>query len=192
MKLVAGLGNPGKKYEATRHNIGFEVVQSLAREFASSTGRLKFEGHLQECLVGTEKLLLLMPQTFMNLSGRSIQQTMDFYKISTDDLLVVCDDFHLPLGTLRLRPAGSDGGQKGLADTIRQLKTDQIARLRLGIGPVPEEWNPADFVLGKFTSQECKEVRNQVTRAHQAVQTWAEQGITLAMSQFNGGPPEAG
>ncbi len=192
MKLVAGLGNPGKKYEGTRHNIGFEVAESLALEFANSMGRLKFEGYLRECLVGAERFLLLMPQTFMNLSGRSIQQTMDFYKIATDDLLVICDDFHLPLGTLRLRAAGSDGGQKGLADTIRQLKTDQFARLRMGIGPVPEQWDPADFVLGKFTSQECQEVRGQVLRAHQAVQTWLERGIALAMSQFNGGPPEAG
>ncbi len=192
MKLVAGLGNPGRKYEGTRHNIGFQVIQSLAHEYASSTGRLKFEGHLQEGLVGAEKFLLLMPQTFMNLSGRCIQQTLDFYKISTDDLLVVCDDFHLPLGTLRLRASGSDGGQKGLADTIRQLRTDQFARLRLGIGPVPEQWDPADFVLGKFTSQQCNEVRSQVSRAHQAVLTWISEGISLAMSRFNGGPPEVG
>ena len=118
MKLVAGLGNPGKKYEGTRHNIGFEVIQLLAQGFATATRRLKFEGHLQECLVGTEKTLLLMPQTFMNLSGRSIRQVMDFYKIDNEDLLVVCDDFNIPLGTLRLRAAGSDRGAKGTGQHV--------------------------------------------------------------------------
>ncbi|TWU28506.1 aminoacyl-tRNA hydrolase [Bythopirellula polymerisocia] len=190
MKLVAGLGNPGKKYEGTRHNIGFEVIQLLAQGFATATGRLKFEGHLQECLVGTEKTLLLMPQTFMNLSGRSIRQVMDFYKIDNEDLLVVCDDFNIPLGTLRLRAAGSDGGQKGLASTFGQLGTDRISRLRLGIGPVPAEWDPVDYVLGKFTSLERKVVKNQTTRAVEAIEVWISEGINLAMSQFNGSLPE--
>ena len=192
MKLVAGLGNPGKKYVGTRHNIGFEVIELLAQQFVAATGRLKFEGHLQECLVGPEKTLLLMPQTFMNLSGRSIRQVMDFYKIDPDDLLVVCDDFNLPLGTIRLRAAGSDGGQKGLADTIRQLGTDRIARLRLGIGPVPAEWDAADYVLGKFTSQDRDILENQTKRSTQAIEVWVNQGITLAMSQFNGSLPDVG
>jgi PTH1 family peptidyl-tRNA hydrolase len=191
MKLIVGLGNPGKKYDETRHNIGFEVIQSLAQRYATAPGRLKFEGHLQEGLVGTEKILLLMPHTFMNLSGRSVKQVKDFYKLGENDLLLVCDDFNIPLGTLRLRPSGSDGGQKGLADTVRQLGTDQFARLRMGIGPVPEQWNAADFVLGKFTSLERKAVDEQVARARQAVIAWVEQGTTAAMTKFNGGRPEA-
>lgn len=190
MKLIVGLGNPGKKYEDTRHNIGFEVIQALAGAYATAPGRLKFEGQIQEGLVGTEKILLLMPHTFMNLSGRSVKQTLDFYKITEADLLVVCDDFHLPLGTLRLRPSGSDGGQKGLADTVRQLGTDQFARLRMGIGPVPEQWDPADFVLGKFGTHERKAVDEQVARAREAVLIWVEQGILAAMNKFNGGRPE--
>ncbi len=190
MKLIVGLGNPGKKYEETRHNIGFEVIQALAQRHATAPGRLKFEGQIQEGLVGTEKILLLMPHTFMNLSGRSVKQTLDFYKMTETDLLVVCDDFHLPLGTLRLRPSGSDGGQKGLADTVRQLGTDQFARLRMGIGPVPEQWDPADFVLGKFGTPERKAVDEQIARARNAVLIWVEQGLLAAMNKFNGGRPE--
>jgi PTH1 family peptidyl-tRNA hydrolase len=186
MKLIVGLGNPGKKYDETRHNIGYEVIQRLAQQFASNPGRLKFEGHTQEGLVGTEKVLLLMPHTFMNLSGRSVKQAMDFFKLTPADLLLVCDDFNLPLGTLRMRPGGSDGGQKGLADTVRQLGTDQFARLRLGIGPVPEQWDAADFVLGKFGSPERKVVDEQVKRACEATQLWIEQGTLAAMNKYNG------
>jgi PTH1 family peptidyl-tRNA hydrolase len=189
MKLIVGLGNPGKKYDQTRHNIGFEVIQALAQRYAAAPGRLKFEGQIQEGLVGTEKILLLMPHTFMNLSGRCVKQVLDFYKLPEADLLLICDDFHLPLGTLRLRPSGSDGGQKGLADTIRQLGTDQFARLRMGIGPVPEQWDTADFVLGKFGTPERKTVDEQIKRACEAVVIWVEQGPLSAMSKFNGSPP---
>jgi PTH1 family peptidyl-tRNA hydrolase len=189
MKLIVGLGNPGKKYDQTRHNVGFEVIQALAQRYATAPGRLKFEGQIQEGLVGSEKILLLMPHTFMNLSGRCVQQALDFYKLPKTDLLLVCDDFHLPLGTLRLRASGSDGGQKGLADTIRQLGTDQFARLRLGIGPVPDEWDAANFVLGKFGTHERKSVDEQTKRACEATVTWVEQGVLAAMSKFNGGPP---
>lgn len=189
MKLIVGLGNPGKKYDQTRHNIGFEVIQALAQRHATAPGRLKFEGQIQEGLIGTEKILLLLPHTFMNLSGRCVRQVVDFYKIPEADLLLVCDDFHLPLGHLRLRSSGSDGGQKGLADTIRQLGTDQFARLRMGIGPVPEQWDAADFVLGKFGTHERKSVDEQIRRACEAVVTWVEEGGSATMSKFNGGPP---
>ena len=188
MKLVVGLGNPGKKYEQTRHNIGFEVIIGLAQAVGSAPGRLKFEGQIQEGLLGSEKIMLLMPHTFMNLSGRSVKQALDFYKMSPADLLI-CDDFNLPLGTLRLRPGGSDGGQKGLADTVRQLGTDQFARLRFGVGPLPMNWDAADFVLGKFGSQERKEVDEQVKRACDAVRLWVEQGTLAAMNKFNGCRP---
>lgn len=189
MKLVVGLGNPGKKYEGTRHNIGFEVIQELAKSFATSPGRLKFEGEIQESLIGGQRVLLFMPHTFMNLSGQSVKQVMDFFKMPETDLLLVCDDFNLPLGTLRLRPSGSGGGQKGLGDTIRGLGTDQFARLRLGIGPVPERWDPADFVLGSFGSKERETVDDQVRRARDAVEVWVNQGTLAAMNKFNSGPP---
>ncbi len=186
MKLIVGLGNPGGKYEATRHNIGFEVVQHLALRHHADASKNKFEGELRECSIRGERALLLQPHTFMNLSGRSVRQAVDFYKIEIDDVLLVCDDFHLDVGTLRLRARGSDGGQKGLADTIQQLGTNEFARLRVGIGPVPDRWNAADFVLGKFSKTEQKIFEAEVIRICDAVDTWASDGITAAMNQFNG------
>jgi PTH1 family peptidyl-tRNA hydrolase len=118
-----------------------------------------------------------------------VRLAVDFFKLTAADLLVVCDDFNLLLGSLRLRAAGSDGGQKGLADTARQLGTDQFARLRLGIGPVPPQWDPADFVLGRFAAAEQQVVADQVARAADAVQTWVTDGIAPAMNRFNAGRP---
>jgi len=186
MKLVVGLGNPGRKYDETRHNIGFEILSLLSERHGNPQARAKFEGLLQECLIAGERTLLLMPQTFMNLSGRSVQLAMRFYQLSEDDLLLVCDDFHLDLGVLRLRPGGSDGGQKGLADTIRQLGTDDFARLRFGIGPVPERWDPADFVLGKFRSGDRQLADKLILRSTEAVETWVAHGIQKAMNEYNG------
>lgn len=186
MKLIVGLGNPGGKYEGTRHNIGFEVVEHLAKRHFADPSKTKFEGELQECLINGEKSLLLKPHTFMNLSGRSVRQAIDFYKIEIDDLLLICDDFHLDLGVIRIRARGTDGGQKGLADTIRQLGTDQFARLRVGIGPVPDRWNAADFVLGKFATNEQKLLGDELIRLCDAVDTWVAEGTASAMNRFNG------
>ena len=185
MKLVVGLGNPGKKYEGTRHNIGFEVIELLARQCGAEPPRVKFDGNLRECLLGGEKSLLLEPQTFMNLSGGSVRKAIDFYQIPADDLLVVCDDFNLPLGQLRIRTAGTDGGQNGLADVIRCMGTNEFPRLRVGVGPVPDRWAPADFVLGKFTAEERKNMELEVARAADAVETWATAGALQAMNRFN-------
>ncbi len=187
MKLVAGLGNPGKKYESTRHNVGFDVIRGLAERHVASPGKNKFDGLLQECSIQGEPTLLLMPLTFMNLSGRCVRQAVDFYKLGLDDLLVVCDDFNLELGVLRMRPGGSAGGQKGLADTIQQMGSDQLSRLRVGVGPVPERWNSADFVLGKFASDEKELAKQQFLRAQSAVETWICEGISQAMNLYNGG-----
>jgi len=192
MKLIVGLGNPGGQYEGTRHNIGFEVIEQLARRHALSAGQAansskkKFDGQVQECLVGRETALLLRPRTFMNLSGRSVRQAVDFYKIEKEDLLLVCDDFHLDVGVLRMRARGTDGGQKGLADTIRQLGTNEFARLRIGIGPVPDRWNPADFVLGKFAKSEQRVLSSELIRICDAIDTWVSEGVAATMNRFNG------
>ena len=134
MKLVVGLGNPGSKYEGTRHNIGFEVVDRLAAGGSGATFARKFDGLLAEAEIDFHRVLLLKPETFMNLSGRSVGQALRFYKLELADLLVVCDDLNLPLGKLRIRGGGSDGGQKGLRDITAHLGTDAYARLRIGIG----------------------------------------------------------
>ena len=192
MKLVVGLGNPGKKYEGTRHNVGFDVLARLARENGADPLRPKFDGDVTQCCLGGQgdlegvKALLLWPQTFMNKSGTSVRKAVDFYQIPLGDVLVVCDEFQLPLGQLRVRPRGSDGGHNGLADVIRTLGSTEVARLRIGIGPVPDQWNSADFVLGKFLATERGEIELQTARAADAVKLWATAGVTAAMNQFNG------
>src|SRR5277367_1939076 len=148
MKLVVGLGNPGTKYQGTRHNIGFELVDRLARGGSSSSFSRKFEGMAAEIEIDYRRVMLLKPETFMNLSGRSVGQAVRFLKLPVADLLVVCDDLSLPLGKLRLRPAGSDGGQKGLRDIAGHLGTDQFPRLRIGIGD-QQDADAADFVLSR-------------------------------------------
>ena len=186
MKLVVGLGNPGQKYEGTRHNVGFDLIDRLVQETGASAPRSKFDAEVWECMLGGEKSLLLKPQTFMNRSGGSVRKTVDFYQILATDLLVVCDDFNIALGQLRMRTGGSDGGQNGLADVIRTMGTQEVPRLRIGIGPVPERWNPADFVLGKFSADERTAAALQVARAADAVRMWAAQGTLPTMNKFNG------
>lgn len=185
MKLVVGLGNPGRKYEGTRHNIGFEVIYAFARKFATGRPRSDFQAEVVEATAGSERLLLVCPQTFMNLSGASVLKARDFYKLENAELLVVCDDFNLPLGKLRVRAGGSAGGQKGLQDIIRCLGTETFPRLRIGIGEPPEQWEGRDFVLSKFTKDEQTEVGIAVARTVDAVECWATAGIAACMNQFN-------
>lgn len=185
MKLVVGLGNPGRKYEGTRHNVGYDVVNHLARRHAQGSPRAAFHGEVLEANLNGERALLLCPHTYMNRSGSSVVAARDFYKLDDEDLLIVCDDFHLPLGQLRVRAQGSAGGQKGLADIIRCLGTDRVPRLRFGIGEPPPRWDAADFVLSKFTAEESTDVQLSVERAADAVLTWARDGIQTCMNQVN-------
>ena len=183
---MVGLGNPGSKYDATRHNIGFEVVDRLARGGAGASFNRKFEGQLAEAEIDFHRVLLLKPETFMNLSGRSVRQAVQFYKLDpAADLLVVCDDLNLPLGKLRLRAGGSDGGQKGLRDISAQLGSQDYARLRIGIGdrgPI----DAADFVLSRFRAAERPVIDDALISATQAVAVWVTQGLAAAMNRFNG------
>lgn len=185
MKLIVGLGNVGHKYDQTRHNVGFEVLDRLAERFGDGQAKDKFEGRLIEARVGSERVLLLWPHTFMNLSGQSVRPAMDFYKLELSDLLVVCDDFNLPLGKLRFRREGSAGGQNGLADIIRRLGSEEFSRLRVGIGPVPASWNAADFVLGKFSATEKDTVKEVLARAADGSECWVTSGVETSMNRFN-------
>jgi PTH1 family peptidyl-tRNA hydrolase len=187
MKLIVGLGNPGRRYEQTRHNIGFMVAAKVAAVIHADTVKSRFEGEVAEGLAG-EKLVVLCPQTYMNASGKSVRKACDFYKLSPDDVLVICDDLDLPPGRLRFRPGGSAGGQKGLADIIRHLGTDQIARLRIGIGRPPQGWQAADYVLGKFTSGEQPEVEQAIARAAAGAVDWSVHGIGYVMNRYNADP----
>jgi peptidyl-tRNA hydrolase, PTH1 family len=187
IKLVAGLGNPGSKYLGTRHNIGFDLVDRLAQGGSQATFINKFEGQQAEIEIDYRRVLLLKPQTFMNLSGRSVGQAVRFFKLPVTDLLVVCDDLSLPVGKLRLRPGGSDGGQKGLRDIAAQLGTDQFTRLRIGIGENAGV-DAADYVLSRFRSTERNAIDDALILASQAVVVWVTQGIDAAMNRFNGPP----
>jgi len=185
MKLIVGLGNPGRKYEGTRHNVGYRVLAELAKRHGAGKPKAKFQGELLEANFGGEKALLLSPLTYMNNSGASVQGALAFYKIPNDDLLVVCDDFNLPLAQLRFRSAGSSGGQKGLGDVIRRLGTEQFPRLRIGIGPPPPNWDVADYVLSKFTKEEKSDVEAAVLRGADAAADWMQNGIEYCMNQYN-------
>jgi PTH1 family peptidyl-tRNA hydrolase len=197
MKLIVGLGNPGKEYSGTRHNIGFEVVDAFAARSGwipspADFGRLareKFEGLTVDGVVplggGGKKALLLKPMTYMNLSGRSVQAALAFYQLTPADLLVVLDDVALPCGKLRLRAGGSSGGHNGLKDIERALGTSQYPRLRIGVDPPPPRVPQRDWVLGKFGPEQRTLVQTAVSRACDAIAVWMEKGIVKAMSDFN-------
>jgi PTH1 family peptidyl-tRNA hydrolase len=185
MKLIVGLGNPGRKYEGTRHNVGFRVLDELRRMHGRSGPKQAFQGEIVEALVEAEKILLLAPHTLMNLSGGSVLAARDFYKIDDADLMIVADDFNLPLGKLRMRSSGSSGGQKGLEDIIRRLGTDQVPRLRVGIGSPPAGREGADFVLGRFGKAELPEIEVATGLAADAVVVWIREGMAVAMNRYN-------
>ena len=185
MKLIVGLGNVGRKYENTRHNVGFNVLDRLAERGGGGSAKEKFEGRTQDITIGSERALLLWPHTLMNLSGRSVGAAVAFYQVPLAEVLVVCDDFNLPLGKLRFRSQGSAGGQNGLSDIIKRLGSDEFSRLRLGIGPVPDGWDAADFVLGRFGPSDRTIVDEAIDRAAEAVECWTIKGIGVAMNEFN-------
>ena len=198
MKLVVGLGNPGREYVGTRHNIGFEVIDRLANRLgltfaAGEFDRLakeKFDGLAMDGTLvlstgGVEKVLLLKPLTYMNLSGRSVQAAMAFYQLSPPEIMVVLDDLALPCGKIRLRANGSSGGHNGLKDIERALGTSEYPRLRLGIDAPPPRVPGRDYVLGKFSVEQISMIEPGINRATNAVLAWAESGIQSAMNRFN-------
>ncbi|MDB5312093.1 MAG: aminoacyl-tRNA hydrolase [Gemmataceae bacterium] len=185
MKVVVGLGNPGPKYAGTRHNIGFDVVDYLAAAPGCSTFRERFEAMVAELKEGDETVLLMKPLTFMNLSGRAVRAVLDFYKLPVEQVLVVCDDFNLPLGKLRVRVKGSHGGQNGLRSIQEHLGTDAYTRLRIGVGQ-PDLGDAVDFVLSRFKGGERAAAEEAVATAAQAVLVWVRGGAEVCMNRFNG------
>ncbi len=198
MKLVVGLGNPGREYVGTRHNVGFEVLDRLAVKTAmisspsdfDRVARSNFEGLALDGPVSLgggrqERFLLLKPLTYMNLSGRSVQAAKAFYQLSNDDLMIVLDDLALPCGKIRIRANGSTGGHNGLRDIERALGTSNYARLRVGIDPKPERVPQRDYVLTRFSEEQRKRVNPAIDRAVDALLTWAHQGVVAAMNRFN-------
>lgn len=194
MKLLVGLGNPGREYENTRHNAGFLVIDRLAERHAPGVvARGRFNALTTDAVINGEKALLLKPTTYMNRSGRSVAEALNFYKLDpTEDLLVFVDEIALPIGTIRLRAKGSAGGHNGLADIQQLLGTDAYCRCRIGIDP-PGVIPQADYVLGKFTEEQRPAVARAITAGADAAELWLDEGIIAAMNRFNEkpDPPES-
>ena len=186
MKLIIGLGNPEPRYDGTRHNIGFEVVDRLASSFQAPFKAGKGKYYEAKGSYRGESLLLIKPTTYMNLSGQAVMAAMQFYKVKRQDMLVICDDLNLPVGTIRLRAKGSDGGQNGLKHIIQQMGTNEFARLRIGIrkGDMPPG-SFSSFVLGKFGEEQRCVMEKVVETSANAVLDFAINGIEHAMTQFN-------
>ena len=185
MIVIAGLGNPGSKYSGTRHNVGFDVIDRLAQENNIRVNRLRFKALTGEGLIGTEKVLLVKPSTYMNNSGESIREVMEFYKLEPDKLLVIVDDIDIEFASIRLKKKGSAGSHNGLKSIIYHIQKDNFPRLKIGIGKKPPYYDLADFVLSKFTSDERKLVDKAILKASEAAQEFVRSGIDKAMNEFN-------
>ncbi|HEX2619664.1 MAG TPA: aminoacyl-tRNA hydrolase [Phototrophicaceae bacterium] len=185
--LVVGLGNPGKDYENTKHNVGFWTMDELARRHGYTFGsKAERKALTADGLIAGKRVLLAKPQTYMNLSGEAVRGLVDFYKIDLANILVVSDDLDLPLGTLRLRKEGSHGGQNGIRNIIQHLGTQNFARARIGIGRPPGKMPAAAYVLQGFKGDDEITIRQVVDRAASAVEIWLREGIDLAMTRANG------
>lgn len=184
--LIVGLGNPGREYRATRHNVGFMLLDHLAVKLDLRFTRLQSRALVASGHYEDRKVLLAKPQTFMNLSGQAVQSLVRFYKLPLDHLLVVHDHLDLPLGTLRIRPDGGAGGQRGMESILARLGTDDFPRLRLGIGRPPGQMDPAAYVLQEFSDAEQAVLSEMLQRAVEAVLTWLTEGLEAAMNRFNG------
>lgn len=186
MKCIVGLGNPGKKYENTRHNVGFMVIDELAKRHGFSLTKNKFKGHYAMEFVEGEKVILLKPQTFMNLSGESIRPLMEYYDIPLKDLIVIYDDMDLPTGKIRLRQKGGHGGHNGVRNTIDQLGTKEFQRIRVGIGRPVTRMSVIDYVLGSFPKEEQDDLMQSIAKAADACESFIS-GKTFmeTMNEYN-------
>ncbi|MBU1877907.1 MAG: aminoacyl-tRNA hydrolase [Chloroflexi bacterium] len=194
LKVIVGLGNPGRRYARNRHNVGFCCVDALAQAGGLAFNERKFRAELARGQFDGVKVMLVKPQTYMNLSGEAVAPLLGYYRCTPADLLVIYDDLDLPLGTLRLRPQGSAGGHKGMQSIIQHLKTQEFARLRVGIDRPPEQMDVMDYVLQSFGPDERAALDTVIPRAVETVRCVLTDGLTEAMNRFNRAPgpaPEA-
>ena len=185
MYLIAGLGNPTREYEKTRHNVGFDTIDVLADRINTDVAERKFKGLYGKGMLGGEKVILLKPQTFMNLSGESVRAAADFYKIPPDHIIVIYDDISLDVGQLRIRKKGSAGGHNGIKNIIAHLGHDVFMRVKVGVGEKPKGYDLADYVLGHFSKEEKEKMEVAYEKAVQAVRMAGLGEIDEAMNQFN-------
>ena len=184
MFLIVGLGNPGKEYEDTRHNIGFKVVDNIAKEYNIEINRQKFKGTYGEGFIDGEKVMILKPTTYMNLSGESVREVMDFYNLDNKDILVIYDDISLEVGTLRIREKGSAGGHNGIKSIIAHLGSDAFSRIKVGVGQ--PDVNLIKYVLGKFTKGELTVLSEVIGATTKATSEIIKGDVKIAMNKFNG------
>ena len=185
MYIIVGLGNPGKQYEHTRHNVGFEVIDRLAEKHDILMTDRKHRAFCGKGLIGGQKVMLVKPQTFMNLSGESVKSAVDFYQIGTDELIVVYDDVSLSPGQLRIRRSGSAGGHNGIKNIIAQLGTQEFPRVKVGVGEKPDRMDLADYVLSHFSKGEWEMMEEAFKEAADAVEVMIADGADAAMNRFN-------
>lgn len=186
MYIVAGLGNPTKEYDKTRHNVGFEVIDLLANQLGAMVEEKKFRAYYVRGIIGGEKVILLKPQTFMNLSGESVRAVADFYKVAPSHIIVVYDDISLDVGQLRIRTKGSAGGHNGIKNIIAHLGTQEFPRIKLGVGDKPKHMDLADYVLSRFSKEDRALMEDAFKEAAKAVEIMITEGSYRAMNQFNG------
>ena len=184
MKIIFGLGNPGEEYQRTRHNVGFMAIQRLAEPSGCCVSNFRFRSLTGEAIIQGHPAVLALPQTFMNRCGPALRDLLDEFSETPENSIVVCDDFNLPLGRIRVRSGGSSGGHRGLDSVAESLGTDEFPRLKIGIGHYGER-DPVDFVLGEFTAEETGRLRPTLDTVVQAIETWAASGVEEAMNLFN-------
>ena len=185
MKIIVGLGNPGLKYVGTRHNIGFSVLTGISDKYNIPINKKECKALTGHGVIAGEKVVLAMPQTYMNLSGDAVQELVHFYKCTAEDVIIIYDDTDLDVGRLRIRKQGSAGGHNGMKSIIASLGTEEFDRVKCGIGHRPVDWDLADYVLSRFPKEELPNIREMVERAVDAVTTIVESGADTAMNQYN-------
>lgn len=186
MYCIVGLGNPEKKYENTRHNIGFDVIDALAEKYSIAVRERGFKALFGKGVIDGQRVILVKPQTYMNLSGESVREVTDYYKIDAEEeLIVISDDISLETGAIRIREKGSAGGHNGLKNIIQHLGTENFKRIRMGVGEKPKEWDLVDYVLGHFSEEERKQMDKSTAEAVQAVEVMMTEGADAAMNAFN-------
>lgn len=186
MKMIIGLGNPGKQYEMTRHNVGFQAIDLLAEQLNAPAPQTKFNGLYTTVHVGTEKIMLVKPLTFMNLSGECVRPLMDYFNVEDDEIVVIYDDLDLVPGKLRLRAKGGAGGHNGMKSLISHIGTDAFNRIRIGVGRPDGRMGVADYVLSSFTKDEYPSIQEAVERSASACKDWMESPFLEVMNEYNG------
>jgi len=185
MKLIVGLGNPTREYAGTRHNVGFGVIDELAEKERIAVDTKKHKALIGKGIIGGEKVILAKPQTYMNLSGESVREIMDYYHIELEDILIIFDDVSLDVGQLRIRAKGSAGGHNGVKSIIAHAGSNEIARIKVGVGEKPARMDLADYVLGRFHGEELEQIREGIEDAAKAVKVILEEGLQPAMNIYN-------